>query len=101
MPLLRPILDLDSNDGLDITLSEQLGKLEHELDADGIQLRLAHLHARAQRMATETGLLARIGPEHVLANIDEAVAWASGRPGRQRTAPDDRPSPVTSEDKPS
>jgi sulfate permease, SulP family len=70
------VLDLDGNDTLDITTSELLDKLEHDLATAGMQLCLAHLHAPAERFATETGFLAHLGPEHVFADIDAAVEWA-------------------------
>jgi SulP family sulfate permease len=83
------VLDLDDNDSLDITTSEHLGKLDHELATNDIQLCFVHLHVPAERFAKETGLLASIGPEHVFTTIDAAVEWARSQWGRQQAAPGD------------
>jgi SulP family sulfate permease len=70
------VLDLDANDTLDITSAEHLSQLEHDLADHRIQLCLAHVHAPVLQMAEATGLLQRLGPQHVFANIDAAVLWA-------------------------
>ena len=74
------IVDLDANDDLDITSAEHLTKLQSELAASGIQLCLAHVHDPAREMMHETGLLERVGAEHVFVNLDTAVKWAEQRP---------------------
>lgn len=70
------ILDLDSNDELDITSTEALSKLVRSLDKRGVQLVLAHLHGPAREVARRAGLLDAIGEDHVFANLGAAVAWA-------------------------
>jgi SulP family sulfate permease len=70
------VLDLDANDSLDITSAEHLSKLQHELAGTGMQQCLAHIHDPVMEMATETGLVERLGAQHVFPNIDAAVLWA-------------------------
>lgn len=79
------VLDLDSNDELDITSTQTLLKLASSLEKRDVQLVLAHLHGPAQAIAEAAGLLAAVGEEHVFANLSTAVDWAeahrdSGRP---------------------
>ena len=71
------ILDLDSNDELDITSVEALAKLAASLDRRGIALALAHLHGPAEEIARADGLLDALGPGRVFPNLPLALAWAT------------------------
>jgi sulfate permease, SulP family len=70
------VLDIDANDDLDITTTEQLQKLFEGLQRQGIAVGVAHFHGPALQMAERSGLLGVIGPDHVFANAAEAVSWA-------------------------
>jgi MFS superfamily sulfate permease-like transporter len=70
------VIDLDSNDDLDITSAEHLDKLTDSLHRDHIQLRIAHLHQPARVIAAEIGLLDKIGEANVHPNIESAVQAA-------------------------
>jgi sulfate permease, SulP family len=79
------ILDLDSDDEIDITTSEQLHKLAERLDDQRIRLALAHVHAPVVEMLDRSGLTQRIGSSRLFPNLAAAVAWA-----RQRDQPSDQ-----------
>lgn len=80
-PATIVVLDLDSNDELDITSVQALLKLATALDKREVQLVLAHLHGPAHAVAGRAGLLADVGEDHVFANLGAAVAWAEGQVG--------------------
>ncbi len=73
------VLDIDSNDRLDITATEHLEKLADALAADRVSLALAHVHDPALAMIREAGLLTKIGPDHLFATTRDAVAWATSQ----------------------
>ena len=70
------VLDLDSNDELDITSTEALLKLVRTLQKRDVQLLIAHLHGPARAVAERAGLLEALGDDHVFANLGLAVGWA-------------------------
>jgi SulP family sulfate permease len=85
------VLVLDGNDDLDITSTEQLGKLAENLQARNIALGLVHVHGPVLQMAERSGLLAKVGADRVFPTVPAAAAWARsvadaaapglGRPG--------------------
>ena len=70
------IFDLDANDQLDITSAEQLEKLAESLNSLGVGFAIAHMHQPAQDMARATGLLEKVGQNHIFPTIASAVQWA-------------------------
>lgn len=90
-PVSAVVLVLDGNDEIDITSAEQLTRLAGNLEGRNVALGLAHVHGPALQMAERSGLLARIGADHVFPTTPAAVAWARsvadaaapglGRPG--------------------
>ena len=70
------IFDLDANDQLDITSAEQLEKLAESLNSLGVEFAIAHMHQPAQDMARATGLLEKVGQNHIFPTIASAVQWA-------------------------
>ncbi|WP_426571540.1 SulP family inorganic anion transporter [Aquihabitans sp. McL0605] len=78
------IIDLDSNDELDITSTAALDKLAESLAKRGIVLALAHLHGPAASIARADGLTDRIGETRIFANLALAVAWAQEQAGGSR-----------------
>jgi high affinity sulfate transporter 1 len=79
------VVVLDGNDDLDITSAEQLGKLADKLHAGNVTLGLAHVHGPALDMAKRSGLLAKIGAEHIFPTTPAAVAWARSVADRPAT----------------
>jgi sulfate permease, SulP family len=73
------VFDLDANDEVDITSAEQLGKLAETLHGKGVDFAIAHLHKPAEDMARATGLMDRVGEDHVFPTVAAAVQWASNR----------------------
>ena len=73
------IFDLDANDAVDITSAEQLEKLAESLHSKGVDFALAHLHKPAEDMASATGLLEKVGEDHVFPTVAAAVQWATSR----------------------
>lgn len=78
-PVHVVVLDLDSNDELDITSTQALLKLVRSLDKRRVHLAVAHLHGPARQVARRAGLLDAIGEDHVFANLGFAVAWAEAQ----------------------
>ncbi len=71
------ILDLDANDDLDITSSEQLEKLISGLVSSKVRFAIAHLHDPARHMLEVAGLLQKVGPEHIFHTVSSAMQWAT------------------------
>jgi len=75
------VVILDANDEMDITSTEQLDKLADNLHDRNVAFGLAHVHGPALQMAERSGLLAKIGPDHVFETTPAAVAWARSTAG--------------------
>jgi sulfate permease, SulP family len=75
-PVRAVVLDLETTDNLDITTTEQIEKLLDDLRSDGIALLLARAHGAVIEMADRSGLLRKIGRDHVFSTTRAAVAWA-------------------------
>jgi sulfate permease, SulP family len=73
-PVRAVVLVLEGNDNLDITSTEQLGKLADGLAARNVPLGLAHVHGPALEMAERSGLLASVGADRVFPTTPAAVA---------------------------
>jgi SulP family sulfate permease len=76
-PVRVVVLDLDTNDDIDVTTADQLVKLRHSLDARGVTLCLAHVHAPTLLIAQRAGLIHSPGSNHVFPTVGAALAWAS------------------------
>ena len=76
-PVHTLILDLDANDGLDITSSEALGKLLDQLGDQHVRVGLAHVHATTAEMMQRSGVLEKVGAGHIFPNLATAMTWAS------------------------
>jgi len=70
------VLDLDSNDELDITSTQMLLKLVRALDKRAVELAIAYLHGPARDIAATSGLLKAVGRDHVFPRLGAAVDWA-------------------------
>jgi sulfate permease, SulP family len=75
------VLDTSVQDSLDITSAEMLEKLVGKLRRAGVDVAAAEVHAPVLDFARTTGLLERLGPEHVFPTVDAAVDTLAGRAG--------------------
>jgi len=71
------VLDLDTNDDIDVTTADQLVKLRHSLDGRGITLGLARVHAPTLLTAERAGLIQAADSSQVFPTVSAAVAWAT------------------------
>jgi len=86
------IFDAEGQDDLDFTSAQVLTKLVEELQADGLMVRFANVHAPVLERAREAGLLDTVGGGHVVRAVDLAVREIEGHasppghddPGRDR-----------------
>jgi high affinity sulfate transporter 1 len=78
------VLDLDTNDDIDITTADQLVKFRHSLDDRDVTLCLAHVHAPTMVIAQRAGLISSAASNHLFPTVGAAVAWASD--AQQRAA---------------
>src|SRR5262249_16645235 len=94
-PLYAVVLDLDANDDLDITSTEQLEKLTDHLHARHVALGIAHMHDPARHIAQRPGPLAKTGPGNVSQDTPAAVAWGQAHMAQhgqeQRVTPAEDP----------
>jgi SulP family sulfate permease len=77
------VFDATALDSLDITSAEMLEKLVAKLRAEGIDLVAAEVHAPVLAFARRTGLLARLGEDHVYPTVDAAVRALETQQGRR------------------
>jgi high affinity sulfate transporter 1 len=71
------VLDLDTNDDIDVTTADQLVKFRHSLDGRDVTLCLAHVHAPTLVIAQRAGLISSAASNHLFPTVEAAVAWAS------------------------
>ncbi|HXW33040.1 MAG TPA: SulP family inorganic anion transporter [Acidimicrobiales bacterium] len=76
VPIHAVVLDLNANDDIDITSTENLEKLVEWLDGKRIVLGIAHLHGPAFSMAERSGLLGKLHEDHIFETTRDAVDWA-------------------------
>jgi SulP family sulfate permease len=81
-PARAVVLDLDGNDGLDLTSAEMLAQEVEALRARGVDVMVAAAHAPLLTMARRTGLLDRIGDANVHPTIGAAVTAFESRDRR-------------------
>jgi SulP family sulfate permease len=67
------LLDMVNNYNLDITSTEMLETLVEEFRKDGIEVALAEVHEPVKRMARHSGLMEKIGENHIFPSVDAAV----------------------------
>lgn len=73
-PVRALVLDLDGNDGLDLTAAEMLTLEAARLRAAGVTVMAARVHAPVLEMARRTGLLDEIGATNIHPTLAAAVA---------------------------
>jgi MFS superfamily sulfate permease-like transporter len=73
-PVKALILDADGMSDVDYTAARQLGQMATELRRRGIQLGVARTSHLVHHDLKHSGLLADIGPDHLYATVQDAVA---------------------------
>ncbi len=73
VPVRMLVLDCGAMFDLDVTAAQTLEELDRELDARGVALALAEPHAPMRRVLRRTGLLQKIGPEHIFSTVGESI----------------------------
>jgi SulP family sulfate permease len=88
-PVRVVVLDLDTNDDIDVTTADQLVKFRHSLDGRDVTLCLAHVHAPTLLIAQRAGLIDSAASDHLFPNVGAALAWANHvRPSADEVARD-------------
>ncbi len=67
------VLDTIGMTDIDFTGSRALGRVLDELDRDHVTLAVARAGQHVRESLTRSGLLARIGEDHLFASVGEAV----------------------------
>ncbi|RKG84856.1 SulP family inorganic anion transporter [Corallococcus terminator] len=76
VPVREVLLDLELTDDLDVPAADMLAGLHEDLSHRGITLALARVHRPTWRMLERTGVLAKVGPEHIYPQVAAGVeAW--------------------------
>ena len=86
-PVRMVVLDCGAMFDLDVTAAETLEKLDRELDERGIVLALAEPHAPMRTVLGRTGLLQKLGEEHIFATVGEAIRAYERGEATQEHAP--------------
>jgi len=73
IPLNAVILDLGASEDLDVASTDMLALLVDELDGANISIYIADAKSETRSRLEKTGLLERIGEEHVYLRVPEAV----------------------------
>lgn len=73
IPLNAVILDLGASEDLDVASTDMLALLVDELDGANISIYIADAKSETRSRLEQTGLLERIGEEHVYLRVPEAV----------------------------
>lgn len=73
------LLDQGASDELDITSAEALGELVDELEAQGIEMRLAGVPISALELLRRDGLVERIGETRIHHTVPQGVSAFQGR----------------------
>jgi SulP family sulfate permease len=68
------LIDAEGMSDIDTTATQQLGELLDELDAAGIEVLWARVRQPVLDMLERSGLLDRIGDDHIFLEVDDAVA---------------------------
>jgi SulP family sulfate permease len=88
-PVRVVVLDLDTNDDIDVTTADQLVKFRRSLDGRDVTLCLTHVHAPTLLIAQRAGLIDSAASDHLFPNVGAALAWANQvRPSADEVARD-------------
>jgi high affinity sulfate transporter 1 len=89
------VLDAAAVGDIDFTGTRVLGEILDEFDRSHVALAVARASSGVRRNLTRSGLMDRIGPDHLFPSVDEAViALGPGAaPGAGSSGPDTAPAP--------
>lgn len=79
------LIDLEASAWLDIDSIEMLTDLQTELKAEGIELLLANLRAPVRDVLQRSGLIERIGKQHIYPSVEEGVQAFQDGSSREST----------------
>lgn len=79
------LIDLEASARLDIDSIEMLTDLQTELKAKGIELLLANLRAPVRDVLQRSGLIERIGKQHIYPSVEEGVQAFQDGSSREST----------------
>ncbi len=79
------LIDLEASARLDIDSIEMLTDLQTELKAEGIELLLANLRAPVRDVLQRSGLIERIGKQHIYPSVEEGVQAFQDGSSREST----------------
>ena len=68
------LIDAEGMSDIDTTATQQLGELLDTLDAAGVDVSWARVRQPVFDMLERSGLMKRIGEDHVFLEVDDAVA---------------------------
>jgi sulfate permease, SulP family len=75
-PVKEVLLDLELTEGLDVPGADMLRSLHEDLTQRGIVLSLARVHAPTRRMLERSGVLEKVGADHLYPQVSTGVeAW--------------------------
>lgn len=80
------IFDAEGQDELDVTSARVVAALVKELDAEGIRVRFANVHAPVRERARRAGLLGADGDARIVQTVDLAVRELEGHQDPRITA---------------
>jgi len=72
-PAHAVVIDAEGISDIDTTATQQLGELLDHLDAVGIEVSWARVRRPVLDMLERSGLIDRIGTDHIFLEIDDAV----------------------------
>ena len=78
-PATTLLIDAEGMSDLDTTATQQLGELLDDLDTVGIDVSWARVRQPVLDMLERSGLMDRIGQDHVFLEVDDAVSHHLGR----------------------
>ena len=73
-PATTLLIDAEGMSDIDTTATQQLGELLDDLDAVGIDVSWARVRQPVLDMLERSGLMDRIGQDHVFLEVDDAVS---------------------------
>ena len=83
------ILDSASQDSLDVTSSDMLIYLVHEMKNKGIEIYVAEVHAPVVEFSQRTELYELIGEDHIFPTVDYAVQYIESSIQSEMSDPDE------------
>ena len=80
------LLDLEATSEIDLPTNDMLGELVEDLEAEGVELRLARVRAPVRALLATSGVAARIGEDRIYQRVEDGLdeLQAEGAPARPK-----------------